>query len=121
MICRPFLWLSLIRLRTTSPSLAYSTMLRATSEIAVAMIVRLLLENPACAARARPCCRAETISVDDCIRTRISRSMRVLEPLVQERQTFFEVERSGHVLQSEPELHHRQRHLRLNADDHRLR
>jgi hypothetical protein len=69
MISTPFFVASLISVMITSPSFAYSTMLRATSEIAVAMMVRLLCEKPACDARLRPCWRALTMSAEFWIRT----------------------------------------------------
>src|SRR5215467_13627100 len=56
----------------TSPSFAYSTMLRTTSETAVAMTVRSLCEKPARDAKARACWRAPTTSAEDAIRTRTS-------------------------------------------------
>src|SRR5262245_33163511 len=128
----------------TSPSLAYSTMLRTTSETAVAMIVRLLCEKPARDASARACWRAATTSAEDWIRTCTSLSCPVLssstaflwtggavlepmvadralfEPLVQEGQAFLKVEGRGHILEGQPELDHRQRDVRLNAHDDRL-
>src|SRR2546427_37421 len=40
--------------------------------------------------------------------------------LVQESQPFLQVERGVDVLQGEPQLHHGERHVRLDADDDRL-
>src|SRR5207249_5346216 len=57
-------WLS-----TISPVAAYSMMLRASSEIAVAITVRSLPANPSAAARARPRCRAVTMSAEELIGT----------------------------------------------------
>src|SRR5205814_1584909 len=107
-IWTPFLFVSLMSVRMTSPSFAYSTMFLATSEMAVAMIVKLLLENPICDASARPCCRASTMSADDWIRTRTSCSMSVLETPAQEREPLLEIQGRRHVFQGQSQLHHGQ-------------
>src|SRR5688500_10890754 len=124
MISTPFFVASLISVIITSPSFAYSTMFRATSEIAVAMIVRLLCEKPACDARLRPCWRALTMSAEFWIRTctwqSLLTAMSLLESLIQKRETLFEIEGRQHVLERQPQLHHGQRDVGLNADDHRL-
>src|SRR5215467_4011684 len=93
----------------TSPSFAYSTMLRTTSETAVAMTVRLLCEKPTRDARARACWRAATTSAEDAIRRRTWFSLSVsvssteflwagrglLEPLVEKSQALLQLERRG--------------------------
>src|SRR2546422_4793644 len=56
----------------SSPFFAYSRMLRASSEIAVAMRVRWLFEKPICWASARPRWRAVTMSTSESIGTRVS-------------------------------------------------
>src|SRR3954470_20821914 len=122
------------RLRVISPFLAYIRMLRAISEIAAAMTVCSPLENPATAASARPCCRASTTSTSAAIVRRSSspteRAARrslvfgiepaVLRAAVEEREAFLEIQDGRHTLQREPELHHRERHIGLDAHDHRL-
>src|SRR5215510_14638684 len=40
-----------------------------------------------------------------------------LSPAIEERQALLEIESGRHAFEGESELHHRQRHLRLNADD----
>src|SRR6476620_3953006 len=40
---------------------------------------------------------------------------------IQQRKTFFEVQRRVHVVEHQPELHHREGHLRLQPDDHGVR
>src|SRR5215472_6863273 len=55
-----------------SPSLAYMTILRASSEMAVAIRVRSVEENPSLEASVRPVCRALTISRSDAIGMRVS-------------------------------------------------
>src|SRR5919197_6520589 len=139
--------------RMTCPRLAYTTMLRASSEIAVAINVRSVGPNPSAAASSRPFWRAETTSasertgmdvsgatsstacpfawgaagwpVDAAARRRSPPTglpfPAPLGPLVQQGQSFFQVERGLHILQGETELHHGERHLRLDADDDRLR
>src|SRR5687767_853593 len=124
MISTPFFVASLISVMITSPSFAYSTMFRATSEIAVAMIVRLLCEKPACDARLRPCCRAATMSAEFWIRTctwlSLLTAMAFLEPLIEQREALLEIEGGQHVLECQSKLHHRLGDVGLNADDHGL-
>src|SRR5467141_2039249 len=93
------------RLSVISPFLAYIRMLRAISEIAAAMTVCSPLENPATAANARPCCLASTTSTS---------------AAMEEGEALFEVQHRGDAFQREPELHHGERHVRLNSHDHRL-
>src|SRR5215475_7324407 len=118
----------------TSPSFAYSTMLRTTSETAVAITVRLLCEKPTRDARARACWRAATTSAEDamCRCTWFSFSVSVssivflwagrafLELLVEEGQALLQVEGRGHVLQGQSQLDHGEGDVRLNAHNHRL-
>src|SRR4051812_47871511 len=98
-------------------------MLRTTSEIAVASrvwSVELSSSSPAiCRAR----WRAVTTSASDSIAIRSSASTGewLLELGLQERQPLFEVERGLHVLELHAELHHRERDLGLDPDDHGLR
>src|SRR5215472_13738142 len=124
----------LMSVMVTSPSLAYSTMLRTTSDTAVAMTVRLLCENPTRDARARACWRAATTSAEDAIRkcTWFSLSVSVsstaflwagralLEALIEEGQALLQIEGRGHVLQSQSQLDHGEGDVRLNAHDDRL-
>src|SRR5256712_4766752 len=118
--------------RVSSPCLAYSRMLRASSEMAVAIRVRLLFEKPICWARARPCWRAVTMSWSELIGTRVSsfngtcprasaRSAHIpadlLDPPVQEGEALLQVEGRGHSLERQAELHHGEGDLGLDADD----
>src|SRR5690348_2383498 len=116
-------------LSETSPRLAYMRMLRAISEIAAAMTVWSPLENPACAARSRPRCRAVTTSTSAAIG--ISSSSATVYPCgpaldaelrlaIEKRQTLLEVEGGRNPFQRQTELHHRERDLRLDPDDHGL-
>src|SRR4051794_31391818 len=97
-------------------------MLRATSEIAVAISVRSVDEKPNSVANRRPTWRATTTSASDLIGTRASSSATVaqLPRLLEELKPLFEVKRRVHVLQCHAELDHRESDLRLDADDHRL-
>src|ERR671916_520069 len=97
-------------------------MLRAISEIAVASSVRSVLEKPSPEPIVRASWRAVTASVR--IATRTSSATGVLLPvelLLQEREALLEVERRVHVLEVHAELDHRERDLRLDPHDHRLR
>src|SRR3989442_8242238 len=102
-------------------------MLRASSEMAVAMSVASPVENPSSVARAGPRCRAATISWSELMATRISPaltvslSVYVLELLNQVRQTFLQVQRRRNVFQGQPQLHHGKGHFRLYPHDHRFR
>src|ERR671910_3045537 len=89
-------------------------MLRAISEIAVASSVWSVLgmSSPAASARAR--WRAVTTSASDSIAIRCAASG------AKEGEPFFEIERRLDVLEAHPELDHRERHLRLDPDDHGL-
>src|SRR6476661_11202142 len=108
--------------RTISPFRAYSTILRATSEIAVAMTVRSLPLNPAFAASCRPSSRAVTMSAPELTGTRTSSFTGTFPfgSLVQQGQTFFEIQRGLHFTQCQAQLHHGKSDLRLDADDRRL-
>src|ERR1700724_2389771 len=98
-------------------------MLRASSEIAVAMSVASLTEKPVCSAITRPCWRAVTTSLSDVIGICVS-AAKAPAPLVdvpgfllQIRQAFLQIEGSGNVLERQSELHHRKGDLRLDADN----
>src|SRR6266576_2547020 len=119
------------RLSVISPFFAYIRILRAISEIAAAMTVCSPLENPATAASARPCCLASTTSTSAAIVRRSSSptaaralglhfERALLGAAVQEREAFLQVQHGGHALQGEPELHHREGDIGLDAHDHRL-
>src|SRR5512135_3128754 len=79
---------------TISPDLAYSTMLRETSEIAAAISVASTLSKPNSSANARPCWRAVTMSLAEAIGTCISLDMLEvpLPVLVQMGQALLEVQ-----------------------------
>src|SRR5438445_10832056 len=102
-------------------------MFRASSEIAVATTARSVADSPHCAASSRPFWRAVTMSTSEPTATRTStgiaaaftpgRSSRPAEV----RESLLEVQRGRHAFEREPELDHRERDLRLDADDDRLR
>src|SRR5512134_121391 len=113
-------------LMTISPARAYSTIFRATSEMAVAIRVNSLPKKPNCSASARPCCRAVKISASDRIETRRSprRSPAAIATAfdfqIQIDQALFKIERGGDAFQGQPQLHHRKRHIRRNSHDNRF-
>src|SRR5262245_32751613 len=121
---RPARW---HRLRRISPCPAYSTMLRATSEIAVAMTVRSLDEKPNLDASERPSWRAVTMSDADPMETSLSAESLGMPGMpgpvgrVEIGEPLLEVERGRHVLEGEAELDHGEGHLGLDAHDDRLR
>src|SRR4051812_32389500 len=101
-------------------------MLRATSEMAVAISVWSVLEKPPAAAISRPFCRAVTTSRSVAIGTRASDGVsagngRTL-PLgpAQDLETFLEIQGSRDAVQRQAELDHGEGDLRLNSDHHRL-
>src|SRR2546422_592500 len=119
-------------LREISPRFAYIRMLRATSEMAAAMTVWSPVENPAPAASSRPCWRACTTSTSDAISTLswsatldASTFALLVEPplgvLVEKGEALFQVEGRRDALEGQPELHHREGDLGLDAHDHRFR
>src|SRR4029079_6026897 len=98
-------------------------MLRATSEIAVASRVWSVLVRSSFAASSRARWRAGTTSLSDSMAIRssgsggtVGRSLLRLE----QREALLEVQCGLHVLEVHAELHHRERDLGLDADDHRL-
>src|SRR5262245_54873068 len=108
-------------------------MLRASSEMAVAMSAWSVCENPIDAARVLPTWRAPTTSLSAWMAIRSSRTSTassgdtftvflggMARLAFQEFEPLFEIERRGHALEHQAELHHGERHLRLDADDDRL-
>src|SRR5580704_345205 len=106
--------------KVISPLRAYDTMLRASSEMDVAMSVASPVGKPSSMARARPFWRAVTISWSELMATRISPaltvrlSVYVLEFLSQVSQTFLQVQRRRNTFQRQSKLNHGKRHFRLN-------
>src|SRR5919197_4627209 len=98
-------------------------MLRATSEIAVAISVRSVAENATCEASERPSARAVTTSASELIGTRTSAFTvaRLLSQPSEQGQALLEVQGCVDAFEVEPELDHGERHLGLDADDHGLR
>src|SRR6266481_6120232 len=98
--------------KTISPLLAYSTMLRATSEMAAATSVTSPPSKPSSFASARPFWRAVTMSESDMIGTSESFGMTKvpLDVAVQIGQAFLEVQRGANPFQSQPQLHHGKGH-----------
>src|SRR5881394_1046676 len=129
---RPWRVPSTIFVNRTSPRFAYIRMLRAISEIAAAITVWSPAENPTSAASSRPVCRARTTSTSAAMRQQ-SWSPTVDAPMplpildttlalaVEEGEAFLEVERGRDALEGEAELHHGERDLGLDSDDHRFR
>src|SRR6266446_4745476 len=105
-----------------SPALAYSTMLRATSEMAAAMSVASAPSKPISVARERPFWRAVTMSRADMIGTRVSFAITKvpLQLPVQISQAFLQVQRRANPLEGQAQLHHGKGHVGLNAHDDRL-
>src|SRR2546422_2215608 len=119
-------------LREISPRFAYIRMLRATSEMAAAMTVWSPAEKPAPAASSRPRWRACNTSTSDAISTLswsatldASTFALLVEPplgvLVEKGEALFQVEGRRDALEGQPELHHREGDLGLDAHDHRFR
>src|SRR6059058_5376679 len=98
-----------------SPRLAYIRMLRAISEMAAAITVWSPLENPTSAAMGI----SKSSPTVDASRSAALDSELGLD--VEERQAFLQVEGGRHALERQPELHHRERDLGLDAHDHRFR
>src|SRR5574341_167862 len=124
MMRMPSLFPSWICLRTISPSPAYWRMLRAASEMAVAMKICSLLVKPISAASARPSCLAVTISASLLIgRTASSSSMPAAAfcLLVQIDQPLFQVKGRRRIFQRDPKLDHIKGNIRLDAYDDRFR
>src|ERR1700756_4060748 len=96
-------------------------MFRATSEIAVAIKVRSLPTNPAFAANSRPSCGAVTMSAWRWTATHISTAkVAALRGCVaQNLKALLQIQRGGHALEGQPKLDQGDRHLRLDAHDHR--
>src|SRR5438445_245463 len=106
---------------TISPRTAYSTMLRAISEMAVATTVRSLPENPASAASSRPRWRAVRMSCSEPIGKRFSSSIGDPEASrVQDRQAFLQVQSRVDAVEPKAELHHREGDLRTQTHYHRV-
>src|SRR6266850_1288740 len=101
-------------------------MLRASSEMAVAISVASVGDKPSSSAMTRPFSRATTRSLSDATGTRTSvlDSEATLAPLfgpplsVQVSETFLQVKRCSHVLQLDPEFNHGKSHLGLDPHNH---
>src|SRR6266849_4401351 len=106
--------------RITSPGLAYSIMLRATSETAVAIITRSAPLNPTSAANARAAIRASTMSTSHAMRIWVASRMGSFRFMPQQRERFLQIESSCDIPELQPELHHGKCDLRLNPDDYGL-
>src|ERR1051326_8006451 len=92
-------------------------MLRATSEIAVAISVSSLPENRRDFASSRAFCRASNTSGSARICTTSSSPMGIDLRYLQDLEAFLEVEGGCGSLERQPELHHRESHLGLDAHD----
>src|SRR5437773_9256885 len=108
--------------RIISPDLAWSTMLRATSEMAVAIKVKSDPPKPNCIPSWRPFWRAVTMSDAQLMATRVSFCMThapASHP-AQVGQPFLEVQSSAHPFQGQSQLHHGKGHVGLDANNHRF-
>src|SRR5438105_9960165 len=105
-----------------SPRPAYSTMLRAISEMAVATTVRSLPVKPTCSASSRPRCRAVRMSCSDPIGRRSSSLIgRPFPALLEKCQPFLQVEAGGHAVEPEAQLDHGERNVRFEPHDDGVR
>src|SRR5213593_1112018 len=97
-------------------------MLRDTSEIAVEISVTAWASKPSSLAKARPACRAATTSWAVVIGTRSSVSVSMVFPdlLVEIAQALLEIQGRPDSDQRQPQLHHTEGYLRLDADDDRF-
>ena len=104
-------------------------MLRAISEIAVAIIVTSVSEKPSCRASSMPglAGRDDVVGVvdrdHDSQSATVAPDRRFADPQlpVQQREALFEVQRGVHVVERQAQLDHGERHLGLQADDHGVR
>src|SRR5579859_139509 len=99
------------------------TILRATSDIAVAITVRSEPLKPSSDASVRPFWRAVTISTAELTGTRNSFSMFQVSSgyAVEICQPFLQIKGCAYAFQRQPQLHHRKRNFRLDAHNHRFR
>src|SRR5262249_17452479 len=123
-------------------------MLRASSEMAVAIRARSPATNPSLAPRSRPCCRATTMSVsvsmitmrcpsseEGCTGDRRARSLDAncgsmrsvtlaavlidrFRRPVEKSKALLEIESGANPFQRQAQLNHGERHLRLDSHDH---
>src|SRR4051812_37220734 len=96
-------------------------MFRAISEIASAIIVWSVLENPIAAASAPPRWRAVTMSASRSIATHTSSATmtRLARRTVEVREALLEIQRGRDAVERQPELDHRARDVGLDPDAHR--
>src|SRR5439155_22529402 len=92
-------------------------MVRAISETAVAMTVWRVRENPSASASSLARERAVTTSPSAVIAIRSSGGTSAPLGSRQQSQPFVEIERGANAVEGQPELHHGEGHLRLDADD----
>src|SRR5512133_2483156 len=100
-------------------------MLRAISEIAVAIIVTSVSEKPSWRASSCPAWRAITMSSE--LLTSTTNSAPTVAPIrrlagfqvpIQKRKSLLQIQRGVHVVEHQPQLDHREGHLGLQAHDH---
>src|SRR5690242_16637937 len=103
-------------------------MLRAISEIAVAIIVTSVSEKPSCLASSWPAWRAATMSsglltstTKSVVTVTPDRRFSTVELAIQQREPFFQIQRGMHVVECQPQLNHRERDFGLQADDDGVR
>src|SRR5688500_15955477 len=97
-------------------------MLRASSEIAVAINASSAEGKPRLAPRERPACRALMMSRSELIRTRVSSAIGPFpfEPLIEELEPLVQPQLGLDVRESHSQLDHGEGHVGLNAHDARL-
>src|SRR5690348_2538534 len=95
-------------------------MLRAISEMAVAITIRSTPAKPSCSASSRPCWRAATMSRSCSTRITASPSRTNARTDAKVREPLLQVESRRRVAEREAELDHRESHVGLDADDDRL-
>src|SRR5690625_4861179 len=109
------------------PDSAYVVMFRASSEMAVAIIVTSVSEKPRSWASWCPACRAVTMSSRCATSTTMSSDtvasdrLPLCELAVQQRKPLLQIQGGVHVVEREAQLDHRTGNLGLDTDDHRLR
>src|SRR5260370_38034018 len=103
-----------------SPRLAYCRMVRATSEMAVAITVWSPIVKPWAAASSRPFARAWTMSTSEAIVRCSSSATSAALPRfgVEKRQTLLEIEGGHDTFERQTLLDHSEHHVRQDTHDH---
>src|SRR5260370_38580951 len=94
-------------------------MLRAHSHTAVAIITRSAPPNPTLAAKVRAAIRASTMSASQTMGITRPSGLSSFRLILQQPQSFFQVENCWYLPQVQPKLDHCESDLRLYPNDHR--